>query len=151
MPAGFFSNITEEAKARLEERKHRALSSPEELKAFFKACDRREKGREPDPNHFDGDVELFPLGATDWETLPVSAGYVDSGRGFGIADLAEKRRTRFVGYEALESPACRVVVEPLTLLDWPALMPYVRALLNPCFRGKCAPSCESMNTPIWMA
>ncbi|KRE55802.1 oxidoreductase [Arthrobacter sp. Soil736] len=42
----------------------------------------------PDPNHFDGDVQLFPLGADAWETLPVSAGYVDSGRGFGIADLA---------------------------------------------------------------
>ncbi len=42
----------------------------------------------PDPNHFDGDVHLFALGADDWETLPVSAGYVDSGRGFGIADLA---------------------------------------------------------------
>ena len=42
----------------------------------------------PDPNHFDGDVQLFALGAEDWETLPVSAGYVDSGRGFGIADLA---------------------------------------------------------------
>jgi len=42
----------------------------------------------PDPNHFDGDVQLFALGAEDWETLPVSAGYKDSGRGFGIADLA---------------------------------------------------------------
>jgi predicted dehydrogenase len=27
----------------------------------------------PDPNHFDGDVQLFALGAEDWETLPVSA------------------------------------------------------------------------------
>ncbi|WP_458780414.1 Gfo/Idh/MocA family protein [Arthrobacter sp. D3-16] len=42
----------------------------------------------PDPNHFDGDVQLFALGAEAWETLPVSAGYVDAGRGFGIADLA---------------------------------------------------------------
>ncbi|MGF9647732.1 Gfo/Idh/MocA family oxidoreductase [Pseudarthrobacter oxydans] len=42
----------------------------------------------PDPNHFDGDVQLFALGADAWETLPVSAGYVDAGRGFGIADLA---------------------------------------------------------------
>jgi hypothetical protein len=40
------------------------------------------------PTTFDGDVQLFALGAEDWETLPVSAGYVDSGRGFGIADLA---------------------------------------------------------------
>jgi predicted dehydrogenase len=42
----------------------------------------------PDPNLFDGDVELFKLGAVAWETLPVSAGYVGAGRGFGIADLA---------------------------------------------------------------
>ncbi|MBT1003351.1 Gfo/Idh/MocA family oxidoreductase [Paenarthrobacter sp. DKR-5] len=46
----------------------------------------------PDPNHFDGDVELFALGADEWETLPVSAGYTDSGRGFGIADLARTPR-----------------------------------------------------------
>jgi predicted dehydrogenase len=42
----------------------------------------------PDPNRFDGDVELFTLGAAGWEVLPVSAGYVGAGRGFGIADLA---------------------------------------------------------------
>ncbi|WP_138445007.1 Gfo/Idh/MocA family protein [Sinomonas susongensis] len=42
----------------------------------------------PDPNHFDGDTRLFRLGGSEWETLPVSAGYTDSGRGYGIADLA---------------------------------------------------------------
>ena len=42
----------------------------------------------PDPNLFDGDVELFTLSGDSWQTLPVSAGYIDSGRGFGIADLA---------------------------------------------------------------
>ena len=42
----------------------------------------------PDPNRFDGDVELFALGAAEWETLPASAGYMEAGRGFGIADLA---------------------------------------------------------------
>jgi predicted dehydrogenase len=42
----------------------------------------------PDPNHFDGDVQLFRLGGESWETLPVSAGYIDSGRGYGIADIA---------------------------------------------------------------
>jgi predicted dehydrogenase len=62
----------------------------------------------PDPNHFDGDVQLFSLGAEDWETLPVSAGYVDSGRGFGIADLAstpagnEPRAGGAMAYHALE-------------------------------------------------
>lgn len=42
----------------------------------------------PDPNHFDGDVQIFRLGGESWETLPVSAGYIDSGRGYGIADIA---------------------------------------------------------------
>jgi hypothetical protein len=62
----------------------------------------------PDPNHFDGDVELFTLGAGAWETLPVSAGYIDSGRGFGIADLArtppgsEPRAGGLLAYHVLE-------------------------------------------------
>ncbi|MBT2551348.1 Gfo/Idh/MocA family protein [Arthrobacter sp. ISL-65] len=62
----------------------------------------------PDPNHFDGDVQLFLLGAESWETLPVSAGYVDSGRGFGIADLAataagsEPRAGGVLAFHALE-------------------------------------------------
>ncbi|MFJ4226757.1 Gfo/Idh/MocA family protein [Paenarthrobacter nicotinovorans] len=62
----------------------------------------------PDPNHFDGDVQLFALGSEDWETLPVSAGYKDSGRGFGIADLAatpagqEPRAGGQLAFHALE-------------------------------------------------
>lgn len=42
----------------------------------------------PDPNRFDGDVRLKTLGAKEWETLPVSAGYVASSRGIGLEDLA---------------------------------------------------------------
>lgn len=62
----------------------------------------------PDPNHFDGDVQLFALGSDAWETLPVSAGYVDAGRGFGIADLAstpqgtEPRAGGTLAYHVLE-------------------------------------------------
>ncbi|WP_285106368.1 Gfo/Idh/MocA family oxidoreductase [Promicromonospora sp. MEB111] len=41
----------------------------------------------PDPNQFDGDVELHELGGS-WQTLPLSAGYRDAGRGYGVADLA---------------------------------------------------------------
>ena len=41
----------------------------------------------PDPNGFDGDVELHPLDG-EWQTLPVSAGYRDGARGYGLADLA---------------------------------------------------------------
>ena len=62
----------------------------------------------PDPNHFDGDVKVFSLGAEDWESLPASAGYVESGRGFGIADLAatppntEPRAGGALAYHVLE-------------------------------------------------
>jgi predicted dehydrogenase len=41
----------------------------------------------PDPNQFDGPVELFG-GSGTWNTLPVSAGYGSAGRGIGLADLA---------------------------------------------------------------
>ena len=37
---------------------------------------------------FDGDVLVRTLATTDWETLPVSAGYVGASRGFGVHDLA---------------------------------------------------------------
>ncbi|GAA4981739.1 Gfo/Idh/MocA family oxidoreductase [Kineococcus glutinatus] len=42
----------------------------------------------PDPNYFEGAVELFELGAADWRRLEVSAGYRDGGRGIGLLDLA---------------------------------------------------------------
>jgi predicted dehydrogenase len=42
----------------------------------------------PDPNRFDGEVQLRTLDAPAWRTLPVSAGFVDAGRGYGLADLA---------------------------------------------------------------
>ncbi len=41
----------------------------------------------PDPNGFDGPVELHPAGGP-WQLLPPSAGYVGAGRGTGLADLA---------------------------------------------------------------
>ena len=40
----------------------------------------------PDPNGFEGPVELFSAGS--WQPLPVSAGYRGAGRGTGLADLA---------------------------------------------------------------
>ena len=41
----------------------------------------------PDPNGFDGDVLLHPLGG-EWSTLPPGAGYRGAARGYGVADLA---------------------------------------------------------------
>lgn len=45
----------------------------------------------PDPNRFDGEVEICTLARRDagWDVLPVSAGYRDAGRGHGLADMAE--------------------------------------------------------------
>lgn len=42
----------------------------------------------PDPNRFDGETRLRGLGEAEWRALPVSAGFVDAGRGYGLADLA---------------------------------------------------------------
>ncbi|QIQ06207.1 Gfo/Idh/MocA family protein [Streptomyces liangshanensis] len=42
----------------------------------------------PDPNGFDGPVDLHPAGGA-WQTLPVSAGRVGAGRGEGLSDLAD--------------------------------------------------------------
>ncbi|WP_028278973.1 Gfo/Idh/MocA family oxidoreductase [Arthrobacter sp. H5] len=45
----------------------------------------------PDPNVFAGDVEICTLAERDagWKVLPVSAGYRDAGRGYGLADMAD--------------------------------------------------------------
>ena len=42
----------------------------------------------PDPNHFDGPVEVFEAGGAAWTPVPPTAGYVAGGRGIGVADLA---------------------------------------------------------------
>ncbi|MET8087273.1 Gfo/Idh/MocA family oxidoreductase [Micromonospora sp. NPDC005237] len=41
----------------------------------------------PDPNMFDGDVRVFPLGGTEWRVLEPLAGYVEGSRGIGLIDL----------------------------------------------------------------
>lgn len=66
----------------------------------------------PDPNYFGGDVRLFPLGGTGWETLPVSAGYRGAARGYGLAEMrwngvgtgsvAETRASGTLAFHALE-------------------------------------------------
>ncbi|MDX3659850.1 Gfo/Idh/MocA family oxidoreductase [Streptomyces sp. ID05-26A] len=55
----------------------------------------------PDPNHFDGETRLFPLGGTGWRTLPPSAGYVGAGRGIGLLDLITAGEPRASGELAL--------------------------------------------------
>ncbi|NOJ61123.1 Gfo/Idh/MocA family oxidoreductase [Arthrobacter sp. 260] len=45
----------------------------------------------PDPNRFDGEVQVCTLTDQEagWAILPVSAGYHDAGRGYGVADMAQ--------------------------------------------------------------
>ncbi|MFC1431467.1 Gfo/Idh/MocA family protein [Streptacidiphilus sp. N1-3] len=42
----------------------------------------------PDPNGFDGEVQLFRAEAKEWEPVPERGGYPGASRGFGVADLA---------------------------------------------------------------
>jgi predicted dehydrogenase len=42
----------------------------------------------PDPNHFDGDVMVSTPEQQGWRTLPPSAGYIGSARGYGLAEMA---------------------------------------------------------------
>ena len=42
----------------------------------------------PDPNGFAGAVELWSPTSREWAELPVSAGYVEAARGYGLADMA---------------------------------------------------------------
>jgi predicted dehydrogenase len=62
----------------------------------------------PDPNRFDGDVELRGLDDKDWRRLDESAGYRNASRGYGLADLVatpagdEPRAGGRLAYHVLE-------------------------------------------------
>ena len=62
----------------------------------------------PDPNRFAGEVLLHTIDGQDWEPLPVTAGYRDAQRGYGIADLAatpdgsEPRASGTLAYHVLD-------------------------------------------------
>ncbi|TDE90786.1 Gfo/Idh/MocA family oxidoreductase [Occultella glacieicola] len=47
----------------------------------------------PDPNRFSEPVEVYTPDAPEWSPVPVSAGYADAGRGYGLADLARALET----------------------------------------------------------
>ncbi len=46
----------------------------------------------PDPNTFAGEVEVLSAGSRDWSVAPVVGGYAESGRGYGVADMARAIR-----------------------------------------------------------
>lgn len=47
----------------------------------------------PDPNNFDGQVELWSPKTSEWQPLDVAGGYAGAGRGVGVADMARAIRT----------------------------------------------------------
>lgn len=47
----------------------------------------------PDPNTFDGTVEIATATERNWTPLPVLGGYAGAGRGVGVADMARAIRT----------------------------------------------------------
>jgi predicted dehydrogenase len=47
----------------------------------------------PDPNGFDGKVEIVTASNRDWTEVPVAGGYAGAGRGVGLADMARAIRT----------------------------------------------------------
>ena len=55
----------------------------------------------PDPNMFEGDVQVRMLGAPDWESVAASAGYRDAGRGIGLIDHVRTGAGRASGALAL--------------------------------------------------
>ena len=42
----------------------------------------------PDPNMFSDEVQIYTSENREWKVAPASAGYMDAGRGFGLADMA---------------------------------------------------------------
>ena len=64
----------------------------------------------PDPNGFDGEVRLFTLGGSDWQSLAPSAGYAGAARGIGLLDQITQDVPRAGGAMALH------VLEAMTAL-----------------------------------
>jgi predicted dehydrogenase len=47
----------------------------------------------PDPNRFSDPVEIFTEADQEWKAVAPSGGYLDAGRGFGLADMARAIET----------------------------------------------------------
>lgn len=91
----------------------------------------------PDPNRFSDTVELATSDDPVWRQVPPSAGYVDTGRGVGLADLAAAlesgaphRASGELAFHVLEvmdavtrSSAARSTVAVRSTVERPALVP----------------------------
>ena len=47
----------------------------------------------PDPNTFDGPVQLLRIDEKEWENIPLTYGYTVNSRGLGVADMANALRS----------------------------------------------------------
>ena len=95
----------------------------------------------PDPNCFDGVGAVYGAGGAGWSQLPVTHGYLGSGRGIGLAEMARAIRDgvphRASGDLALHvldvmaaierPPADGSATTMTTTVDVPALVPLTRA------------------------
>jgi predicted dehydrogenase len=91
----------------------------------------------PDPNMFEGDVQLHGTGGSGaWETLEPSAGYADSGRGIGLLDFVagHGRASGAIALHVLEimtalsdSAASGARVPLRTTAERPSLVPLIPA------------------------
>jgi predicted dehydrogenase len=89
----------------------------------------------PDPNHFDGEVRLFPLGGDEWRALEPMAGYVGAGRGIGLIDLvtSDGRASGALALHVLEimtalldSAAAGRRIDLTTTVERPTAVPLTR-------------------------
>lgn len=92
----------------------------------------------PDPNRFSDPVEVWTQDEPEWKVAPVSAGYADAGRGFGLADMARAieterphRASGELAFHVLEIMDAVIVagrehrvVELTSTVDRPALVPH---------------------------
>lgn len=92
----------------------------------------------PDPNRFSDPVEVWTQEEPEWKVAPVTAGYADAGRGFGLADMARAieterphRASGELAFHVLEIMDAVLtagrehrVVELTSTVDRPALVPH---------------------------
>ncbi|MCU1443450.1 MAG: oxidoreductase [Cryobacterium sp.] len=92
----------------------------------------------PDPNRFSDPVELWTPDQPEWTQAPVTAGYSNAGRGYGLADMAHAIRTNRphrasgeLAFHVLEimdavvrAGTQHATVELTSTVDRPALVPY---------------------------
>jgi predicted dehydrogenase len=93
----------------------------------------------PDPNNFEGPVQVFTSSDPQWTEVPVAGGYPGSARGYGVADMARAitedtphRANGELAYHVLDTMESLLAaaesgtsVEVTSRCERPAAVPYV--------------------------